>query len=84
MVTVQQVFRVFFQCSVVTLVVAIAAVGLIGYPVYNKSQVDPVETVDAIVVLSGEHDGREVYGIELARQGVSKNLVLPNLYRSVR
>lgn len=66
---------------VITLFSGIAGVGVVGYFVYNKSSVDSVRPVDAIVVLGGERDGREAYGIELARQGVSKNVVLSNPYR---
>lgn len=66
--------------AVITLVAAITAIGIIGYPVYNKSRVDPLKSVDAIIVLAGEHDGREAYGIELARQGVSKDVVLSDPY----
>ncbi|WP_240960886.1 YdcF family protein [Rhodococcus sp. A14] len=36
--------------------------------------------VDAIIVLGGERDGREEYGIEHARQGVSANVVLSHPY----
>ncbi|TQC44245.1 YdcF family protein [Rhodococcus sp. WS4] len=66
--------------AVSALAVAIAGVGIVGFFVYTKSRVDPVIPVDAIIVLGGEHDGREQYGIELARQGFSKSVVLSNPY----
>ncbi|WP_328799516.1 YdcF family protein [Rhodococcus sp. T7] len=62
------------------LAMVIGGVGIAGYFVYTKSHVDPVKPVDAIIVLGGEHDGREEYAIGLARRGVSKNLVLSNAY----
>jgi len=62
------------------LVLFIAIMGGAGFFVYTKSRVDKVKPVDAIVVLGGGHDGREQYGIELARQGVSRSVVLSNPY----
>ncbi|WP_043781596.1 YdcF family protein [Rhodococcus sp. JVH1] len=58
----------------------VVVVGVVGFFVYTKARVDPVKPVDAIVVLGGGHDGREEYAMELARLGVSKNLVLSNAY----
>lgn len=75
-------FRKLVVAATVTLVTAIAAVGIVGYPIFNKSRVDPVRSVDAIIVLGGEHDGREVYAFGLARQGVSRNVVLSDSYGS--
>lgn len=60
------------------LALVIAGVGVTGYFLYSKSRVDALKPVSAIVVLGGEHDGREAYAIALARQGVSNNVVLSN------
>jgi len=57
-----------------------AGLGGGGYFLYSKSQVDPMRPVDAIIVLGGDRDGREEYGIELAREGFSANVVLSNPY----
>lgn len=61
-------------------VVALAAVGGIGYALFGVDRQDALRKVDAIVVLGGEHDGREQYGIDLARAGWSTNVVLSNPY----
>ena len=66
-------FRITAAGAAVALVAGIVGDGIVGYPVYNKSRVDPVTAVDAIIVPGGEHDGREDYAFELARQSVSKN-----------
>ncbi|RYH33928.1 MAG: hypothetical protein EON54_20130 [Alcaligenaceae bacterium] len=65
---------------VVTLAIAVSAVGVTGYFLYTNSRIDPIEPVDAIIVLGGEHDGREDYAFELARSGVTTNVVLSNPY----
>ena len=57
-----------------------SGLGGAGYFLYSKSQVDTIRPVDAIIVLGGERDGREEYGIDLARQGVSANVVLSHPY----
>jgi len=62
----------------IAIAIAIAGVGVVGYFTFTKSRVDAIEPVDAIVVLGGEHDGREEYGIELASRGISRNLILSN------
>lgn len=59
-----------------TTTASVVAIGIVGYFVYSQSRVDPIRQVDAIIVLGGEHDGREEYGFELARQGVARNVVL--------
>ncbi|MFZ2172731.1 MAG: YdcF family protein [Rhodococcus sp. (in: high G+C Gram-positive bacteria)] len=64
----------------VAVVVAVTFVGASGYVLYNHARVDAIEPVDAIIVLGGDHDGRVEYGIRLAEQGVSKNVVLSNPY----
>ncbi|WP_231706755.1 MULTISPECIES: YdcF family protein [Tsukamurella] len=66
----------------VTLVVVLvlAAVGGVGYAMFGVDRQDPLRKVDAIIVLGGEHDGREQYGIRLAQEGWSTNLVLSNPY----
>jgi uncharacterized SAM-binding protein YcdF (DUF218 family) len=59
----------------------IAAInGAAGYVVFSNAADDPVSPVDAIVVLGGEHDGREGYGVDLARQGIAPTVVLSNPY----
>lgn len=68
--------------ATLAVVVALAAVGGAGYLLFGTDRQDPIRKVDAIIVLGGEHDGREEYGIRLAQEGWSKNVVLSNPYKS--
>ncbi len=63
-------------------VVLVSLVGVGGYVAFTKARVDPLTAADAIVVLGGEHDGREAYGISLAQQGLAKTVVLSDPYGS--
>ena len=63
-------------------VVLVSSVGVGGYLAFTKARVDPLVAADAIVVLGGEHDGREAYGISLARQGLATTVVLSDPYGS--
>lgn len=63
-------------------VALVSMVGVGGYVAFTKARVDPLSTADAIVVLGGEHDGREAYGISLAQQGLAKTVVLSDPYGS--
>ncbi|MDN4520281.1 YdcF family protein [Mycolicibacterium austroafricanum] len=56
--------------------------GLTGTFLFAHSKVDPLARADAIVVLGGEHDGRETYGLTLAEQGYAPVVLLSNPYRS--
>ncbi|RZL74973.1 MAG: YdcF family protein [Rhodococcus sp. (in: high G+C Gram-positive bacteria)] len=68
------------MCALGAAAVGVAGLGGVGYSLYSRSHVDPMRHVDAIIVLGGDRDGREEYGIELARQGVSANVVLSQPY----
>jgi uncharacterized SAM-binding protein YcdF (DUF218 family) len=66
---------------IVAIPVAITVLlGAIGYVLFTRAQIDPIGKADAIIVLGGEHDGREAYGISLAEQGVADTVVLSNPY----
>ncbi|MBY6537513.1 YdcF family protein [Rhodococcus sp. BP-349] len=58
-----------------------AASAIAGYLVYTRASEDPLARVDAIIVLGGEHDGREQYGIDLAESGLADVVVLSDPYR---
>lgn len=64
------------------LVVAIILVdmGISGHFAFANARVDQLERADAIIVLGGEHDGREDYGLQLAREGWAPTVVLSNPY----
>lgn len=53
---------------------------LCGVALFTNAKVDPLEKADAVVVLGGEHDGREDYGIELARSGWAPTVVISDAY----
>lgn len=63
-------------------VLLVSLVGIGGYVAFTKARVDSLTTADAIIVLGGEHDGREAYGISLAQQGLAQTVVLSDPYGS--
>jgi uncharacterized SAM-binding protein YcdF (DUF218 family) len=66
---------------VTTVLTAIAVLnGVAGFFVFSNAAEDQVSHVDAVVVLGGEHDGREGYGLALARQTHSSAVVLSDPY----
>jgi len=54
--------------------------GVTGFLLFDSAPEDPLQHADAIVVLAGEHDGREDYAIALARSGWAPTVVLSNAY----
>ena len=52
----------------------------IGYRLFGTDHQDPLRQADAIVVLGGEHDGREDYGLRLAEAGYAATVVLSDPY----
>ena len=76
--------RILTAIEVVVAVVLILLVdlGASGYLVFTNARADPLQKADAIIVLGGEHDGREDYGIRLARDGWADTVVISNPYWS--
>ncbi|MGH3556127.1 YdcF family protein [Mycobacterium sp.] len=62
--------------------VILALNGVVGYIIFGNAADSGVSRVDAVVVLGGEHDGRESYGLTLARQGLASTVVLSDPYPS--
>ena len=62
-------------------VVLVAAVGAVGALVLTRAADDAVSRADVVVVLGGEHDGREEFGIRLAKQLSARTVVLSDAYR---
>ncbi len=62
------------------LTAAMVVNGAAGYLVFSNADDDAASRVDAVVVLGGEHDGREVYGVSLAQHGIASTVVLSNPY----
>jgi uncharacterized SAM-binding protein YcdF (DUF218 family) len=51
-----------------------------GNVLLTHAREDELQRADAIVVLAGEHDGREQYGVSLAEAGWAPAVVLSNPY----
>ncbi|WP_210085602.1 YdcF family protein [Mycobacterium sp. OAE908] len=51
-----------------------------GVTLFTNAKTDPLQKADAVVVLGGEHDGREDYGIGLARGGWAPTVVISDAY----
>jgi uncharacterized SAM-binding protein YcdF (DUF218 family) len=66
---------------IATIVGANLALCAAGYFVFNRAASSPLAKADAIVVLAGEHDGREEYGISLAQRGLASTVVLSDPYQ---
>lgn len=58
----------------------VAAFWFVGYMAFYRDNQDPLQHVDAIVVLGGDDDGRENYGRQLALNGYADTLVVSNPY----
>lgn len=50
--------------------------GGVGAQLFVRDHQDALRPVDAVVVLGGEHDGREDYGLRLAQQGYARTVVI--------
>ena len=74
--------RVLTAIAVVVAVVVVVLVDMwiSGYFLFRNASNDPLERADAIVVLGGEHDGREDFAIGLAKQGWASTVVISNPY----
>lgn len=51
-----------------------------GTLLLGSAKDDPVAAADAVIVLGGEHDGRERYGLTVARQVSAKTVLLSDPY----
>lgn len=67
--------------SALALVVALVVGYLgVGHRLFDVDHSDSLTRADAVIVLGGEHDGREEYGLSLAREGYAKTVVLSDPY----
>jgi uncharacterized SAM-binding protein YcdF (DUF218 family) len=60
--------------------VVLVVVGVSGHWIFADAPEDGLQHADAVVVLGGEHDGREKYGIALAHQVGATTVLLSNPY----
>jgi len=56
--------------------------GVSGTIFFAHARPDSLVRADAIVVLGGEHDGREAYGLKLAEQGYAHTVLMSDPYGS--
>jgi uncharacterized SAM-binding protein YcdF (DUF218 family) len=68
------------EAIVLVVVIVLIDMGISGSIVFRHAKVDDLVRADAIIVLGGEHDGREDYGVSLARAGLAPTVVLSNPY----
>jgi uncharacterized SAM-binding protein YcdF (DUF218 family) len=68
------------QASILVVIVIAVDVAVSGFLVFANARIDDLRQADAIIVLGGEHDGREDYGISLAREGWAPTVVISNPY----
>jgi uncharacterized SAM-binding protein YcdF (DUF218 family) len=62
------------------LVTAVLAVAVAGDRQFRHAGEDPLVHADAVVVLGGEHDGREHYGVQLAQTVGAHTVLMSNPY----
>lgn len=65
---------------IVNLLVILLMVMLCGYLLATRASIDQLRPADAVVVLGGQHDGREDFGIAVAHQVGANTVVLSNPY----
>ena len=66
--------------AVYALIAVLFLNGATGTLFFAHARPDPLAKVDAIVVLGGEHDGREAYGLKLAQQGYAPTVLMSDPY----
>jgi uncharacterized SAM-binding protein YcdF (DUF218 family) len=72
--------RIVLQVIAAVVVIVLVDVAIAGTILFTNAKEDALQHADAIVVLGGEHDGREEYGLRLAREGWAPTVVLSNPY----
>jgi len=64
-------------------VAVVGIVGISGQFVFAGAKEDALQPVDAVIVLGGEHDGRERYGILVAREIGAPHVLLSDPYSEI-
>jgi uncharacterized SAM-binding protein YcdF (DUF218 family) len=75
-------FLVAVEAVVVVIAICLVDMGISGYLLFTNAPVDELQHADAIIVLGGDHDGREDYALSLARDGWARTVVMSNPYGS--
>ena len=68
--------------SIAVIVLLLFVNGVSGTIFFAHARPDPLVRADAIVVLGGEHDGREAYGLKLAEEGYAHTVLMSDPYGS--
>ena len=68
------------EAIVAVLVIFVVDMTVSGYLLFTKAGADSLQKADAIIVLGGEHDGREDYALRLAREGWASTVVMSDPY----
>jgi uncharacterized SAM-binding protein YcdF (DUF218 family) len=68
--------------SSTALVLMVVLVAVAGNRQFKHASEDPLTRADAVVVLGGEHDGRQAYGIHLAEKVGAPTVLVSNPYPS--
>ena len=68
------------EAIVAVMVIFVVDMTISGYVLFTNAGVEPLQRADAIIVLGGEHDGREDYGLRLARDGWASTVVMSDPY----
>jgi uncharacterized SAM-binding protein YcdF (DUF218 family) len=74
------VFRRAVAIGAAAAVVILVVVAISGHWLFADAPEDELQRADAVVVLGGEHDGREQHGIDVARQVGASTVVLSDPY----
>lgn len=72
--------RISLEVFAAVVIIVLVDVMISGYVLFNNARIDELARADAIVVLGGEHDGREDYALELAADGWAPTVVISNAY----
>lgn len=68
------------QVVVVIALIVLVDMWVSGYFLFRHAASEPLERADAIVVLGGEHDGREDFALSLAAEGWAPTVVMSDPY----
>jgi uncharacterized SAM-binding protein YcdF (DUF218 family) len=75
-------FQKVLAVAVVVVVTALAVVGVSGHLLFDRTADAALTRADAVIVLGGEHDGREAFAMRLAVDVSAKAVVLSDPYGS--
>jgi hypothetical protein len=72
--------KIALEAIAAVLIIVLMDVTVASITLFNNAATDQLQRADAIVVLSGEHDGREDYALRLGRDGWAPTVLISNAY----